>query len=195
VSAEWFWAFIHEMQTNVWVQGLVIVAGAMLLEDVVNIGVAILVATGDIVWYIALPALTLGIFISDMVLYLLGRFAAGFLNKLVNQSRLLWAEAYFSRHMVRAVIAARFLPGVRMVTFTAAGALRIAVQRYAGLVSLITFLQICLYLLIAQVFGVAVLESLQQPWLRTTVAVVALAVFLLFNFYMGRRFWKSKAVD
>ena len=122
---EWFWTVLDTLQNNTCLQGLVAGAGTWIFEDGVSIGCAMLAASRDMHWQVVLTALTFGIASGDFALYLTGRFASKqvFKRNWISRPRLLWAEQYFSGHMVKAIFMARFLPGTRTVTFVAAGML------------------------------------------------------------------------
>ena len=189
MPTEWFWSFIAEVQANACLQGLLVAAGSWIFEDCVSIGCAMLAASRDIRWQVVLVALTVGISSGDLALYLAGRFASRqiFRRKWLNRRRLLWAEQYFSTHMVRAVFTARFLPGVRSITFIAAGLLGAPFWRFTLLVVLASFAQTVVYLFLALTIGTAVLPYLENFWLRAAAVVAVLATVALVNLRLARR--------
>lgn len=189
MPTEWFWTFIAEVQSNICLQGLMVAAGSWFFEDGVSVGCAMLAAAHDIHWQVVLVALTIGISSGDVALYLTGRFASRqvFKRKWVNRSRLLWAEQYFSSHMVRAMIMARFMPGMRSVTFVAAGLLGAPFWRFVLLAVLASFAQTILYLSLAMTVGSAMMPYLQNFWLRAAVVATILAMVVLLNLRFARR--------
>jgi membrane protein DedA with SNARE-associated domain len=76
----------------------------------------------------AFIGLTLGIAGGDFGLYLLGRLAREPVMRWrwIGRVRLEAAEGWFARHGLRAVLLSRFLPGTRLATYLAAGALRVS---------------------------------------------------------------------
>ncbi len=189
MPTEWFWAFVAEVQANACLQGLLVAAGSWFFEDGVSVGCAMLAASRDIRWQVALAALTVGISSGDLALYLTGRFASRqvFKRKWLDRRRLLWAEQYFSSHMVRAVFTARFLPGTRSITFVAAGLLGAPFWRFTLLVALASFAQTVVYLSLALTVGAAVLPHLRDFWLRAAVVAAVLAAVALMNLRLARR--------
>jgi len=189
VLTEWFWTVLDTFQNNTCLQGLVAGAGTWIFEDGVSIGCAMLAASRDMHWQVVLTALTLGIASGDFALYLTGRFASKqvFKRNWISRRRLLWAEQYFSGHMVKAIFMARFLPGTRTVTFVAAGMLGAPFWRFLLLVTLASFLQTAIYLAVAMTAGSAMLPYLQNTWLRVGVVIAVLAGVVMLNLVIARR--------
>jgi membrane protein DedA with SNARE-associated domain len=190
MNNEWYWAILTEVQTNIWLQALVVVVGSWLLEDIVVIGCALLVASGNFNWQTALIILPVGIITGDMGLYLLGRFASGVIyrRKWLNRRRLLWAEHYFTRHRVKAVFLSRFLPGSRPFTYIAAGLLNTPFWRLLALVSSAAITQTIIYLTLARTVGAALLPYLENPWLRLAVVAAVISAIALIGLRLLRRY-------
>jgi membrane protein DedA with SNARE-associated domain len=189
VLTEWFWTVLDTLQNNTCLQGLVAGAGTWIFEDGVSIGCAMLAASRDMHWQVVLTALTFGIASGDFALYLTGRFASKqvFKRNWISRRRLLWAEQYFSGHMVKAIFMARFLPGTRTVTFVAAGMLGAPFWRFLLLATLASFLQTAIYLAVAMTAGSAMLPYLQNTWLRVGVVIAVLAGVVMLNIVIARR--------
>src|SRR5678815_791161 len=119
-----------------WVAGLpaVIKAAALGLatfasEDLTTIFAGLLVAKGELSFWTALAGCTLGIWVGDGLLWLLGRtlgrpaLRLPILRRLIQPWQLLRAERWFARRGLRVVVISRFLPGSRLPAFFAAGLL------------------------------------------------------------------------
>ncbi len=186
---EWFWTFLDTLRENTCLQGLVAAGGTWLFEDGVSIGCAMLAASRDMHWQVVLAALTGGIASGDLALYLTGLFASRqvFKRRWISRSRLLWAEEYFSGHMVKAIFMARFLPGTRTVTFVAAGLLGAPFWRFVLLAVLASFTQTAVYLILAMTIGSAVLPYLGNLGLRVGVVAVVLGGVVALNVVIARR--------
>lgn len=105
---------------------LAIVVATFVLEDPATIAVGVLLAKGLVSWPFALVALGVGIFLGDVGLYGLGRgVRAGFFRQ----------RAWSYRPTKFDLVLARFVPGLRTLTFGAAGFFRYPL----GLFLLITF--------------------------------------------------------
>ncbi len=106
-----------------WWQGAAIVAGTFILEDAATAGAALAVQSGAVAWPTALTALYVGIVLGDMGLYGLGRLGAHvpWVLRLIPAPRQERGRAWLERHVFKVVFISRFLPGVRLPTYTACG--------------------------------------------------------------------------
>jgi len=119
-----------------WLSGLPDVAKAATLgvatfvsEDLTTIFAGLLVADGQLGFWVALVGCTLGIWIGDGLLWLLGRtlgrpaLRLPILRRMVQPWQLQRAERWFNKRGLRVVLVSRFLPGSRLPAFFAAGVL------------------------------------------------------------------------
>jgi len=106
-----------------WWQGGAIVLGTFILEDAATAGAALAVQSGAVAMPVALGALYIGIVLGDIGLYGLGRLAAHvpWARRLIPQPRQDRGRAWLERHVFKVVFVSRFLPGVRLPTYTACG--------------------------------------------------------------------------
>jgi len=103
-----------------------IIVATFILEDPATIAVGVLLAKGLVSWPFALVALGVGIFLGDVGLYGLGRgVRAGFFR----QRTWSYQPTKFD------LVLARFVPGLRTLTFGAAGFFRFPIGHFL----LITF--------------------------------------------------------
>ncbi|RMH04922.1 MAG: alpha/beta fold hydrolase [Planctomycetota bacterium] len=109
---------------------LLIAAATLVSEDLTCIGTGLLVAQGRIGFPAGVVGCFLGILGGDVLLYLLGRLLG---RRALARPPMRWwirpaaverASAWFRRMGWRVVLACRFLPGLRVPTYFAAGALR-----------------------------------------------------------------------
>jgi membrane protein DedA with SNARE-associated domain len=93
-------------------------------------------ADSSLRWWILLPVCILGVVISDMLLYLVGRvFGVGVLKfplvaRVLPQQRLQHIRRNFRRYGVLILLFARFLPGIRSPIFLTAGIMRLSWRRF-----------------------------------------------------------------
>ncbi len=108
---------------SVLLQGAAIVAGTFILEDAATAGAALAVQSGGVAMPVALGALYIGIVLGDIGLYGLGRLAAQvpWAARLIPAQRQDRGRAWLERHVFKVVFISRFLPGVRLPTYTACG--------------------------------------------------------------------------
>jgi membrane protein DedA with SNARE-associated domain len=113
-------------------QGLAIVAGTFILEDGATVASAMAVQDGHIALPVALIALYLGIILGDIGLYGLGRLASEvpWAKRLIPPERHFRGRDWLERHVFKVVFVARFLPGVRLPTYTTCGFLHASFSRF-----------------------------------------------------------------
>lgn len=113
-------------------QGLAIVAGTFILEDGATVGAAMAVQDGHVAMPVALVSLYLGIVLGDIGLYGLGRVAAAvpWARRLIPPERQFRGRDWLNQHVFKVVFIARFLPGVRLPTYTTCGFLQASFSRF-----------------------------------------------------------------
>lgn len=161
-----------------WALAFGLAALTLLVEDgAVAAGVA-LSGAGLIDFGTALTAVALGIALGDLLLYGTGRWAQGagpLRRRLPASDRLDRARGRLERHLISAVIVARIVPGLRLVTYTAAGVLRVPFLRFALLVSGAVAVWTGLLFVLADAAGAGLAVAFGMgPW--TVAAVLFLTV-------------------
>lgn len=117
---------LHWAGQNAWLQAVAIIGGTFVLEDAATILAAIDAASGGIAVWLALVSLYAGVVLGDLGLYGLGRLATSvpLLRRWVGEKRIRRGRAWL-RHrpgrLIRVVLVSRFLPGMRLPTYTACG--------------------------------------------------------------------------
>jgi membrane protein DedA with SNARE-associated domain len=118
-------------------QGLAIIAGTFVLEDGATVATAMAVQDGHVAMPVGLVSLYLGIVLGDLGLYGLGALAASvhagsaWARRLIPPQRQQRGRVWLERHVFKVVFTARFLPGVRLPTYTACGFLGASLMRFA----------------------------------------------------------------
>ncbi len=109
-----------------------------LSEDLACITAGVLVAEGRISLLLAVLACVLGIFVGDMLLFLIGRWigrlamARAPLRWLIRPESLEDASAWLSRNGATTIFASRFIPGTRLPTYVAAGVLHTSARKFVA---------------------------------------------------------------
>lgn len=113
-------------------QGLAIVAGTFILEDGATVASAMAVQDHHVALPVALVSLYLGIVLGDIGLYGLGRLAAAvpWAKRLIPEQRQFRTRDWLNKHVFKVVFVARFLPGVRLPTYTTCGFLHASFTRF-----------------------------------------------------------------
>jgi membrane protein DedA with SNARE-associated domain len=109
---------------------LTIIAGTLASEDLTTVGVGVAVGQGRVSFLFGTLACFLGIFVGDVGLYLAGRWAGRAaltrapLKWVLTDSAVARSSDWFARRGVWAIAASRFIPGLRLPTYFAAGMLK-----------------------------------------------------------------------
>jgi membrane protein DedA with SNARE-associated domain len=110
-------------------QLLAITLGTFASEDLTCVSVGLLIHGGQLTWVVGLVGSLLGIVVSDVALWLVGRagarglLASRWVSRWLPPQRLDGARRAFRQGGWKALLAARFLPGTRLPLYVAAGAL------------------------------------------------------------------------
>lgn len=169
-------------------QLLAIIAGTFVLEDATTLAVALLVADGHLSMPVALAGLYSGIVLGDFWLYGMGRLAASHRRgeAVSRHHRLAPFRGWLETRMTETVFAVRFVPGLRLPTYTASGFFRLPFRRFAATVVLATAVWTTALFFAAYWLGAATAEAL-GPW-RWVLAAVAVGGLLLIGRRNARRF-------
>jgi membrane protein DedA with SNARE-associated domain len=110
-----------------------IILGTFILEDAATVLAALRVSDGTLSGPLALAALYVGIVLGDLGLYGLGRAAARhpWVARYLDMRTLARARLWVSGRLIATVMAARFMPGARLPTYTACGFLGVPLDRFA----------------------------------------------------------------
>ncbi len=198
MTADTFSQICENLSNHMWLQGLLIVIGTCFLEDAARCGVGLLVSAGHIRWDLAFFGMTLGGMVGDVGLYVLGRFASFFMfrRRWVDPSRFAWAETWFNRHAVKAIVIARFIPGVRMVTYIAAGTARYPMVRFLFWLFLAAAGQAVLFLQAFDFIGQTLLPYFHGKKIKLIAIAAIVIVLLIANvYYLRRRARKNKTLS
>jgi membrane protein DedA with SNARE-associated domain len=127
------------------------------LEDVAAVGAGLLLAAGEISWPAAFTACFLGIWLGDVGLYALARFAGrewferSSFRK--HSAKVIRSEQWFAQRGTAILIFSRLVPGTRLPTYLAAGFLRVPLPRFLLITGAAAFVWTFAILYLAQLFG------------------------------------------
>lgn len=107
-------------------QALLVISGTFVLEDAATVITAMQVSVGAISLPVGLGALYAGIVCGDLGLYALGRLSARirWTERLIPHRRRDLGRAWLAERTVKLVLISRFIPGLRVPTYTTCGFLR-----------------------------------------------------------------------
>ncbi len=115
---------------------LLLVAGTFVSEDLACVVAGILAAEGRLTPAVAVGACFAGIWAGDLALFAVGRRARGLLRRaplrwIVDPAALDRARGWFRRRGLAAIFLSRFVPGMRLPVYVAAGATGAGFARFA----------------------------------------------------------------
>ena len=175
---ELFSQFCEHLSANQWLQSVLIIFGTCFVEDPARCTVSMLVATGELGWLFAFGNMVLGAMVGDVGLYLLGRYASRFIirRRWFDHLQLQSMKSYYRNHAAKTVLLARFLPGARMLTFSAAGVIRFPFYRFVFWAFLAAALQACIFLKFGDMIPDPVIKILKDPRFSAAVFVLTFGV-------------------
>jgi len=129
-----FTDLLHAAAGSKPLQAGTIIAGTFILEDAATLLAAMQVASGAISLPLALLALYAGIVLGDLGLYALGRASNRnrWARRLVPKRRRNLGREWVSGRIVPIVLVSRFVPGLRLPTYTTLGFLKAPVLKFAA---------------------------------------------------------------
>lgn len=113
-------------------QGMAVIVGTFILEDAATVIAAMQAEAGGMSIAVALAALFIGIVLGDLGLYGLGRLAAKvpWIDRRLPPRRQDIMRGWLAGRVFRVVLISRFLPGMRLPTYTTCGFLRADLQQF-----------------------------------------------------------------
>jgi membrane protein DedA with SNARE-associated domain len=185
---------------------MLIAASTLVSEDLTCIGAGVMVAQGRIDFAAAALACFLGIFIGDVLLFLAGRYLG---RPALTRAPLKWfvrsddverSSAWFNRRGIVVIAASRFVPGMRLPTYFAAGLLNTNLFRFSIYFLLAAIVWTPLLVGLSSVLGAEVIKSallarqnaLIQVLVAGVVLYVAVKLVIQAATYRGRRLIVSK---
>jgi membrane protein DedA with SNARE-associated domain len=176
----WFEAALAGM-AEPWAIALALALTTLLLEDLAIAAGVALATQGLIAWPLSLVAVGGGIAIGDLGLYGLGMAATRvpWLRRRYVGERAGWAREQLVAKLPSAVLLARVIPGLRLVTYTACGFLGVPFIRFAAWVVVAVSLWTVGLYAVSVAIGHALAEHLGLPpaiAVALPILVLALAI-------------------
>jgi len=172
----WFQAVLAGMAAP-WLIAVVLALTTLLLEDLAIAAGVALATQGAVSWALSLAAVGGGIAAGDVGLYALGLGATRWpwLRQRYGGQRAVWAQAQIVGRLPSAVLLARVVPGLRLLTYTACGFVRVPLGPF------VLWVLLAVTLWTAGLYGlsVAVGHTLAQHWGLPPAVAVALPIAAL----------------
>ncbi len=178
---------LHLAGSSKILQAILIILGTFVLEDGATVLSAMQVDTGQLAWWIALCSLYAGIILGDLGLYGLGRLASvvPWAKRFQPSERFRQSSEWLQPRLFRVVVISRFLPGMRLPTYTASGFLRANFGLFALAAILATLVWTSLLCGLSLKLG-AVLKAYLGAW-SWAGAVVLIVVMVLATRTLARQ--------
>jgi membrane protein DedA with SNARE-associated domain len=173
-----------------WLIVLALVLTTFLLEDVAIAAGAALATQGSLSWEWAFIGVAGGIALGDLCLYALGAGArrVPWLHRRYIRDQGPWLREKLENRLLSAVLIARVVPGLRLLTYTFCGFLQVSLAPFAAGVALAVTLWTAGLFWLSTAIGQALTRSLQIPLpLAVALPVLLLALaFPLFRYFHSR---------
>ncbi len=180
---------------------LLIALSTLVSEDLTCVATGALVGFGRISLFHGSLACFLGIYVGDLLLFLAGRFLGRSaltrapLRWFLDQDSVTVSSAWFERRGAAIIFLSRFVPGMRLPTYFAAGMLRTSLLRFAGWFFVAAALWTPMLVWISGRLGGNLLQSAEalQDHLLLGLVLVAAILFIVLRLglplftYRGRR--------
>src|SRR5204862_1071289 len=147
-------------------------------EDAATISSALSIFGGPISWPLGFVSCFGGIWLGDLGLYSLARYAvknvlhSRWLARLADPATITRCEKTFAQNSTFTLIATRFIPGTRLPTYLAAGLFAMPARRFALITAIGALLWISVFFALTKLLGSQVLV-----WFAVTQTKVAAFVF------------------
>lgn len=165
-----------------WQVGVALVLTSFLLEDVSIAAAAALASNGTLPWEAAFLWVFFGIAIGDLGLYALGagaRRVQWLRRKYIDPKRTAGVQRRLEGNLASAVLLARVIPGLRLVTYTVCGFVRVPAGTFTLWVLLAVALWVAGLFALGAVAGAALASALQLPQpVAVALPIVALALLV-----------------
>ena len=159
-----------------------IIAGTFILEDATALSVGVLILDRALEPWVGFMGLLVGIVVGDILLFFGGRIrcARRFLLRRIPRSKISKARRLFKRHVVEALIVARFTPGMRAPTFFAAGLFNVSLTIFILTVVVLSLLWISFLGMVLYWLGKSGAERLLGWWGVPLIilCIVAVTIYL-----------------
>lgn len=154
--------------------------GTFVLEDAATASAALLATTDMIPIWSALLVLYVGIFVGDIALYGVGYLAGHYprLRAWIGPKRIRAGREWLDQRMIVTLVTARFVPGLRLPTYTASGYLRVSLTQFAAIAAVAATVWTSVLFGLVYAFGELVLPFF-GTWRWVAAAAIVTCVIVL----------------
>ena len=186
--------------SNPWVIGVVLVFATLISEDLTCISGGVLAANGVISFWGASAACAMGIWLGDMGLYGLGVLAGRsrhhwkWVDRIVTPARVAKGRHLFEVYGVRWVFLTRFLPGMRLPSYVAAGVVGWSFKQFSLALALAAAVWTPILCGLAYHAGQVVLRWVEsyQKWAWPILIAAVLVLWIVFRNVLPLFSWRGR---
>jgi pimeloyl-ACP methyl ester carboxylesterase/membrane protein DedA with SNARE-associated domain len=177
---------------------ILLATATLVSEDMTCIAAGLMAGQGRISFALAVGACLTGIFVGDLLLFVAGRFvgrpaiSAAPLRWFISPQAVAGSSEWFTRRGAGVIFLSRFVPGLRLPTYFAAGVLRTSFFRFALYFFLACLLWTPLLVGASMLLGGELLGALFEGRTLLGFAATALAIYLLARFALGMATWRGR---
>ncbi|MDX2044557.1 MAG: alpha/beta fold hydrolase [Acidobacteriota bacterium] len=179
---------------------LLLAAATLITEDLTCITAGVMVAQGRLDFALAAFACFLGIYVGDLLLFLAGRWlgraalSRAPVKWLVSERAVERGSEWFQHQGAKVIFISRFLPGARLPTYFAAGALRTSFWKFALYFAIACAVWTPLLVGLAMLLGKGLVESAlfagQGVLLKAFIA--AILIYLIVKTLIRLSTWRGR---
>ncbi|MEM9468626.1 MAG: VTT domain-containing protein [Pseudomonadota bacterium] len=159
---------------------LLIVVTTFILEDLAITVSAIIASQSEIMLFLPLSALFIGIALGDIGLYGIGKYSRrfGFLKRFIKKEGIQKAKKAIDRNLIIAIFTSRFIPGMRLPTYMAIGLFDISFKKFFTTVLVAVGLWSCGVFYLFYTFGTIAEDMLgHYKWYGLGAIILIFLVF------------------
>jgi membrane protein DedA with SNARE-associated domain len=171
--------------------------GLPLPEDIPLIMGGVLVHRGQATLWVMMLVGYLGIIIGDSIMFMIGRRVGsrvgttpGFFARIVTPEKRAQVEGLFKKHGEKIVMIARFLPGVRTVTYFTAGSVGMSYWRFMVYDSIAALASAPLFVYLGYTFGADIEDLMARIAAGERKVIIALVVLVVGALIVNR--WRAR---
>jgi membrane protein DedA with SNARE-associated domain len=147
-----------------------------LSEDAAVLSAAVMVASGMLPWELGFAACFFGIWLGDLWLYGMARaFGAPFAARFEVAPAMLRSQAWFEKRGAFVLVVSRFVPGLRLPSYLAAGAMRFSLKSFITVTGLAAAAWVATIFVGGHFLGVGKIPFLRDHAIWLAVGAVATA--------------------
>lgn len=191
---------LQQLSEHPWLLGLLLALSTYASEDLACITGGLLVASGHLPFVAACAACAAGIWSGDIIVYLLGKYAARgalrwkWLARRMQPSRMARGARFFDKYGATWIFLTRFIPGSRVVSYLAAGATGWSLKKFAVVLAIAAIVWTPLLCGAAMIAGQVMLEWLKvyERYALCVLIGAGLFVWLLLKIVLPLFNWRGR---